>query len=64
MGQNFGTLPNMGMAKVDWSIVLVVLVIPKPNAAEESAMTLRPRSDWEKTAGEEFALIGALNLPG
>jgi len=61
MGQNFRTLPNMGTAKADWSIVLV---IPKPNAAEESAMTLRPRSDWEKTAGEEFALIGALNLPG
>ena len=51
----------MGMAKADW---LIVLVIPKPNAAEESAMTLRPRSDWEKTAGEEFALIEALNLPG
>jgi hypothetical protein len=54
MTRIFGTLPNMGMAKADW---LIVLVIPKPNAAEESALTRRPRSDWEKTAGEEFALL-------
>ena len=46
----------MGMAKADW---LIVLVIPKPNAAEESALTRRPRSDWEKTPGET-ALIEAL----
>jgi hypothetical protein len=51
----------MGMSKADRSIVPV---IPKPIAAEETAMTLRPRSDSEKTAGEEFTLIEALNLPG
>jgi hypothetical protein len=44
----------MGMEKADW---LIVLVIPKPNAAEESAMKRRPRSDWEKTPGEKFALL-------
>jgi hypothetical protein len=49
----------MGMAKADW---LIVLVIPKPNAAEESAMKRRPRRDWEKTPGET-ALIEALSYP-